>query len=180
LARAVGNHELASREVSGPHRLPLDSPGARRRLAADRAVEREISTPYFCLRRGIGPSWRSLPPALRSYARAFLSEGGSTGCTLATLHAAPEAAVADVRTAFPGLTRRLVEVNAGDRLLLKLECEGVHEGPWRGFISPTGRYVLFEERHVIAIRDGRVDTDFVAFDFGSILRQICTGSGRRR
>jgi hypothetical protein len=113
------------------------------------------------------------------YARAFLSEAGSAACTVATLPAA-EPAVADVRTAFPSLTRRLVEVNASHVLQLKLECEGVHEGPWRGFILPTGRYVLFEERHVIAIRDGRVDTDFVAFDFGSILRQICVGNDRCR
>jgi predicted ester cyclase len=95
---------------------------------------------------------------------------------VAKLPAALDPAVADVRTAFPGLIRRLVEVNASERLALKLECEGVHEGPWRGIICPTGRYVLFEERHILAIRDGRVDTDFVAFDYGSILRQICVGN----
>ncbi len=126
------------------------------------------------MQRGVGPSWRKLPAPVRWYLRNFLS--GNWHGTRVTVAPPDEPGrlIGDVRTAFPGVIRRLVEVQDGERLAFGLECEAVHEGTWRGIVRPTARYVVFEERHSLEFRGGRVHADRVAVDSATILRQLCT------
>jgi hypothetical protein len=147
---------------------------ARRRSAGVRQASWGTPQPYFCVQRGIGASWRKLPAPVRWYLRNFLfGKWPGTRVTVA-LPDAPDRLISDVRTAFPGVIRRLVEVQDGDRLAFGLECEALHEGVWRGIVRPTGRYVVFEERHSIELRDGRVCVDHATLDASAILRQLCT------
>lgn len=159
---------------------------------------RESAPPeYFCVRRGLGLPWKRLPTAARSYVQRFVSGGlpdtyltddfavqlrdrsadlaPNGPCGLAGRPRATNAheLVADLRGAFPRLVRRLVAMHSGEQVTLRLECEGTHEGRWRGLVCATRRYVTFEEHHTLTLRGSRVAGDDVAFDLASILRQLC-------
>jgi SnoaL-like polyketide cyclase len=150
---------------------------------------------YFCVRRGLGYRWKRLPMAVRSYAQRFVAGGlpepylaphfmahlspeivGLAAC--ATGPSPPRDAtelVVDLRCAFPTLARRLVDLGVAspERLVLRFECEGAHDGPWRGLVCATRRYVVFEERHELTLDGRRVASDEVFVDLAAITRQLC-------
>jgi predicted ester cyclase len=114
--------------------------------------------------------------AARLHDRTFASpnaDGLASAVAAASRPAHATELVADVRGAFRTLVRRLVAMHCGEQITLRFECEGTHDGSWRGLVCATGRYVTFEEHHALTLRGARVASDDVAFDLASILRQVC-------
>jgi hypothetical protein len=130
----------------------------------------------------LGPRWRELDPRVHEYLRGFLTVAAPG--TLPEHVAAMDLAVppsfhndligggARLRAAFPGLAREVVAIDDGDQLVIRIACEGTHDGPFFGFMLATGRHVRFEERHFMRIRNGRVVEDQVAIDMRLIIRQL--------
>lgn len=129
----------------------------------------------------LGPRWQELDLRVHAYLRGFL--------TLATPRERPDhVAAADpgvpsfhddliggapcLRAAFPDLVREVVAIDGGDHLVIRIACEGTHDGPFFGFMLATGRQVRFEERHVMRVRNGRVIEDHVTIDLRAIIRQL--------
>jgi hypothetical protein len=90
---------------------------------------------------------------------------------IASFVGAPDAACLSI--AFPRLVRRVTVVVVGEPIAVRLECEGLHEGMWRGIICPTRRRVTFEEQHEIVVKDGRVVSDRMTLDLQAMLTQLC-------
>jgi predicted ester cyclase len=129
----------------------------------------------------IRPSWLELDPRVHAYLHGFL--------TLATPELPDHVGAADLevpptfhndliggaprlRAAFPALVREVVSIDAGDHLLIRIACEGTHDGPFFGFMLATGRTVRFDEVHTMRVRNGRVVEDHVTVDMRLIIRQL--------
>jgi predicted ester cyclase len=132
----------------------------------------------------MGPRWQTLDPRVHAYLRGFL--------TLATPHEVPDRVAAEapgvppsfhsdliggaprLRVAFPDLVREVVAIDGGDHLVIRIACEGTHDGSFFGFMLATGRHVRFEEVHTLRVRNGRVIEDHVTIDLRLIIRQLAT------
>lgn len=105
--------------------------------------------------------WRLLPRYVRLHIASF----------------ADAADAASLSIAFPRLVRRVTAVVSGQPIAVRLECEGLHEGMWRGIICPTRRQVTFEEQHEIVAEDGRIVSDRITLDLQAMLTQLCGRCG---
>jgi len=81
-----------------------------------------------------------------------------------------------LRAAFPDLVREVVAIEGTDRIVVRIACDGIHAGPFFGFMRATGRHARFTETHVMELRDGRGLVDQVTIDIRSIIRQLATAS----
>jgi SnoaL-like polyketide cyclase len=137
---------------------------------------------------GALPNWRFLPHWVRWHVGSFpgISMSAQAWCTLGFAQSQAEsakfAAPSDVAgvatllsTAFPRLARRVTSVALGGPIIVRLECEGLHEGMWGNVLCPTRRRVTFEEQHEIV--DGRFVSDRITLDLPGILRQLCDDGG---
>ena len=88
---------------------------------------------------------------------------------------APDAASLSI--AFPRLVRRVTAVVLGGPIAVRLECDGLHEGMWRGIICPTRRRATFEEQHEIVAKHGRIVSDRITLDLHAMLTQLCGRCG---
>jgi predicted ester cyclase len=79
-------------------------------------------------------------------------------------------------TAFPRLVRRVTDIAMDEPIVVRVACEGVHEGMW-GSVCPTKTKVVFEEQHQIVVGDGRVVSDQVVLDVSAIELQLCGNVG---
>ena len=123
--------------------------------------------------------WFALPIPVRAHVTAYLG----TEPVAATVEAeVPDCFVDDLatggrrlRAAFPALVRRVAAVEvAGDRVEIRIACEGNHDGAFFGLMTPTGRRVRFEEVHVLVVAHDRVIADRLALDLRAIVRQLGT------
>lgn len=143
--------------------------------------------------------WAELPPPLRRHLASFLAPARPAdppGALAARVAAAPTAPTAPgppgsvpasfledlaaggphLRAAFPNLVRRLASIDGADPLVVRVTCEGAHDGPFFGFMLPTNRRIRFDELHHLTLaRDGAADVR-VAIDFRAIVRQLAGGS----
>ena len=99
--------------------------------------------------------WRLLPPCVRR-----------------TIADVPSARLS---VAFPRLVRRVVAIVSGDRIMVWLVSQGLHEGMWGGIVCPTRRRVTFEEQHEVVMEGGRIVSNEVTLDLHAILTQLCGG-----
>ena len=77
-----------------------------------------------------------------------------------------------LRAAFPRLARRIVGIDAGDRVVVRVACDGTHDGDFYGFLIATGRRVRFDERHELLVRGGELAAHRVEIDLRAIVRQL--------
>lgn len=130
------------------------------------------------------PSWRLLPPCVRWLVGAFPGVSANASdkppFTQSLIQPAMPSAPIDVTEiaarlskAFPRLLRQVMDVTASGPFVVRLECQGWHEGMW-GVIYPTWRRISFEESHEIVALDGRVVSDRVTLDVRGILAQLCS------
>ena len=133
------------------------------------------------------PGWRVLPYNMRWHVGAF--PGGATRLACASRIAwlvqpnlpGIRMDITEIATrlaiAFPRLLRRVTSVTASIPTVVRIECEGVHEGMWGDVIYPTWRRVVFEEKHEIVARGGRILCDEITIDVPSIMNQLCDNDG---
>jgi hypothetical protein len=149
--------------------------------AVMQTIALEISAPAL-------PSWRVLPHCVRWLVGTFPGVAANARddvpFTQLLIQPAMPSAPLDVAetatrlsTAFPRLLRRVTDVTASGSFVVRLECEGWHEGMWGDIIYPTWRRISFEERHEIVARDGRLVSDRITLDVPSILAQLCSTDG---
>jgi hypothetical protein len=134
---------------------------------------------------GVAIQWRALPAAGRARLSAFLAgaRGGEFPRCECTNAALPEAFARDLayggpllRAAFPELVRCVKRVDRRtDRVVVRVACEGRHDGAFFGILSPTGRHVAFDVVHDFAMRDGYVVEHRVSLDVPAILSQLVAG-----
>ncbi len=138
--------------------------------------------------QGALANWRFLPHWVRWHVGSFpgISMSAQAWCTLRFADSPTDAAMSStpsdvagaarlLSTAFPRLARRVTAVALGGPIIVRLECEGLHEGKWGDVLGPTRRRVTFDERHEIV--DGRVASDRITLDLPGILRQLCDEGG---
>ena len=135
----------------------------------------------------MGPRWQELGPRVHAYLRGFLTL--ATPCELPDHVAATDLNVPPsfhndliggaprLRAAFPDLARGVVAIDDLDHLVIRIACEGTHDGAFFGFMLATGRQVRFEELHIMSVRNGRVIEDHVTIDLRAIIRQLGVLSG---
>jgi steroid delta-isomerase-like uncharacterized protein len=86
-----------------------------------------------------------------------------------------KAVLARLRRAFPDLQYRIVDVvSAGDRMALRWEGRGTHQGEYLG-LQGTGRTVSYSGITWYELRDGRIARAWVAADLLSLLRRLQGG-----
>jgi hypothetical protein len=132
------------------------------------------------------PSWRLLPQCVRWLVGAFPGVSASASdkppFTQSLIQPAMPSAPMDITEtatrltmAFPRLLRRVMEVTGSGSFVVRLECQGWHEGMWGDIIYPTWRRISFEESHEIVALDGRLVSDRITLDVPGILAQLCSG-----
>lgn len=126
----------------------------------------------------LSAAWRALAPAARSQVEAFL--GGAAPCgVVVAADAIPEPFAQDLargggrlRAAFPRLARRVVAIEPGPRLAIRVACDGVHDGEFYGFLRASRRRVRFDELHELIVDGGVLAWHRVAIDLRAIVRQL--------
>jgi predicted ester cyclase len=125
----------------------------------------------------LAEAWFALPMPVRAHVTAYL---GTEPVATTVVADVPDCFADDLatggrrlRAAFPALVRRLAAVDvAGDRVEIRIACEGTHDGAFFGLMTPTGRRVRFEERHVLAHAGDRVVVDRLELDLRAVVRQL--------
>jgi hypothetical protein len=123
--------------------------------------------------------WFALPIPVRAQVTGFLGtepvtvpavvDDGVPGCFADDLATGGRG----LRAAFPDLVRRVAGIErAGDRIEIRIACEGTHAGAFFGLVTPTGRRVRFEEHHALVVADDRLIADRLALDLGAVVRQL--------
>jgi hypothetical protein len=149
-------------------------------MSAMHTIALEISTSAL-------PSWRLLPHRVRWLVGAFpgiSASGDKLPFTQSLIQPATPSGPIDITEtatrlsiAFPRLLRRVMDVTGSGSFVVRLECEGWHEGMWGDIIYPTWRRISFEERHEIVALDGRLVSDRITLDVPGILAQLCNSDG---
>lgn len=123
-------------------------------------------------------AWRALAPAARDRIEAFLARGAPAGerAAVAGGDAMPETFVDDLagggarlRAAFPRLARRVIAIEPGARLAVRVACDGVHDGDFYGTLAASKRRVRFVVHHELALDGG---AHRVSIDLRAIVRQL--------
>jgi len=131
----------------------------------------EVPTP-------LTPAWIALAPAVRARIESFLSrEPSSHAAMVATDAPAPFAddlrrGGSGLRAAFPALVRRVVAIERGDRLAIRVASAGAHDGEFYGCLSASGREVSFDELHELALHGDEIVAHRIAIDLRAIVRQL--------
>jgi predicted ester cyclase len=77
-----------------------------------------------------------------------------------------------VRRAFPDIRYRIEDViQSGDRLALRWEARGTHQGEYLG-IQPSGRAINYTGITLYELRDGKIARIWVSADLLSLLRRL--------
>jgi steroid delta-isomerase-like uncharacterized protein len=86
-----------------------------------------------------------------------------------------KAVLTRLRRAFPDIQYRIDDVvSAGDRLILRWEAQGTHQGEYLG-VQGTGRPVSYTGITEYELRDGRIARIWVAADLLSLLKRLSGG-----
>jgi steroid delta-isomerase-like uncharacterized protein len=86
-----------------------------------------------------------------------------------------KAVLGRLRRAFPDLQYRISDVvSSGDRMALRWEARGTHQGEYLG-VQGTGRSVTYGGITLYELRDGRIARVWVAADLLSLLRRLQGG-----
>lgn len=130
----------------------------------------------------LSPAWRALPPTVRAQIEAFLG-GAAPPRGVVAADAIPEPFARDLargggrlRAAFPRLVRRVIAIEAGARIAIRVACDGVHDGDFYGCLSASRRRVRFDELHELVVDGGALARHQVAIDLRAIVRQLSASS----
>ncbi len=83
-----------------------------------------------------------------------------------------KAVVARLRRAFPDIRYRIDDaVLSGDRMALRWEARGTHQGEYLG-VRPSGRAISYTGITLYELRDGRIARVWVSADLLSLLRRL--------
>ena len=120
--------------------------------------------------------WVALAREARERVEAFLTRAVRVVIAAEDL---PPAFVRDLergglglREAFPDLARRVTAIEARERIVVRVACDGNQRGAFYGVLSATGRRVQFDERHELIVRAGDVAAHRIAIDLRAIVRQM--------
>jgi steroid delta-isomerase-like uncharacterized protein len=86
-----------------------------------------------------------------------------------------KAVLGRLRSAFPDMQYRIDDVvSSGDRIALRWESRGTHQGEYMG-VPPTGKSVSYTGITLYELREGKIARVWVAADLLSLLRRLREG-----